>query len=102
MVKGCLAWQESGLKPPPEVLEATEQYKSESDIIGDWLELKTITGKKYEATAKQLYEDYCKFKDVNGDKPVSKNTFCRKLTEKGFMKLNRGGKIYYKGIGLKE
>ena len=102
LVKGCLEWQQSGLKPPAEIEEATEEYRSESDIIGDWLNECTVSGREYETKAKELYEDYCKFKDIAGEKPVTQTTFGRRLRERGIDKLNKGGRIYYKGIALKK
>ena len=38
LIEGCLKWQRDGLREPPEVLEAVEQYRRESDPLADWLE----------------------------------------------------------------
>jgi putative DNA primase/helicase len=37
-VRGCLEWQEQGLEPPGEVVEATASYRAEQDLIGSFLE----------------------------------------------------------------
>jgi putative DNA primase/helicase len=38
MVSGVLEWQRIGLQPPATVLEATEDYFSDQDIIGQWMD----------------------------------------------------------------
>ena len=35
---GCLDWQKSGLQPPSEVQRATEAYRDETDIIGQFIQ----------------------------------------------------------------
>ena len=37
-LRGCREWQESGLNPPREILEATNIYQSEEDDIGQFIE----------------------------------------------------------------
>jgi putative DNA primase/helicase len=36
-VAGCLAWQRDGLQPPAAVLAATDEYRGDSDPLGDFL-----------------------------------------------------------------
>jgi putative DNA primase/helicase len=35
---GCMQWQAMGLAPPASVLAATDDYFSEQDVVGQWLE----------------------------------------------------------------
>ncbi|AZQ66957.1 hypothetical protein EF888_07295 [Silicimonas algicola] len=37
MIDGCLDWQANGLKRPQSVLDATAEYFSEQDFVGQWL-----------------------------------------------------------------
>lgn len=37
LVEGCRQWKEKGLAPPPGVREATQEYRSEEDIVGRFL-----------------------------------------------------------------
>lgn len=102
LIDGCIAWQEKGLSPPEEVKQATEQYKSESDVIGEWLEQFTIYGREYETSAKDLYQSYTRFAEESGDRPVTQKTFGRKLQEKGFVKIRRRNGIFWRGIGIND
>lgn len=35
--RGCLLWRREGLKPPPEVMAASQAYRDEMDLIGTFL-----------------------------------------------------------------
>ena len=37
-LEGCLEWQRMGLKPPPAVMAATEDYFEAEDAIGRWID----------------------------------------------------------------
>jgi putative DNA primase/helicase len=37
-IEGCLEWQQIGLAPPRCITEASEEYLSEQDLIGQWLD----------------------------------------------------------------
>ena len=101
LIEGCLMWQKVGLLKPPEVIAATEQYKSESDIIGDWLTERAEISIGFEEISKQLYEDYSNFCEQLGDKPISNIVFGKRLAEKGFNSKRTGRKRYWRGLKLK-
>ncbi|MFC1835038.1 phage/plasmid primase, P4 family [Thermodesulfobacteriota bacterium] len=109
MVRGCLAWQKTGLEPPKVVRRATQEYRSEMDLLeGFFDELKedfTIEwGENKRIETKVLYRkflDYCEALRVK--KPMTRNMFTRKLGERGYKKLRSRIKgkrrICYTGIG---
>lgn len=37
MVRGCLLWQKEGMNPPPEIVQATANFRAESDPFGRFL-----------------------------------------------------------------
>lgn len=37
IVEGCLEWQRIGLSPPPVIVAATDQYRKDMDLLGDFL-----------------------------------------------------------------
>ena len=99
-VKGCLDWLKQGLNPPDVVLEATREYRSEMDVLGTYLEENTIKSAGSCISCKELYEDYRKWCEENGNSPYSKNKFGRRLYERHITKGNtpRGEKAY---VGIK-
>lgn len=98
-VQGCLEWQRHGLNPPPEVLAATEEYKSEMDLIGKWVEECCVTTSNATAKASTLYGSYKHWVEDNGGFPLSSTKFGLKLGDKGFLK-EKSGTVVYRGIGL--
>ena len=104
LVRGCLAWQKEGLKPPEKVLAATAAYKDEMDLLknffADCCEFRTegvvTKGRLFDA-----YESWC---EQNAGKPLSKITFGNKLRDRPGIKeaIGIGDKAErgWKGIAL--
>lgn len=102
-VEGCIEWQRDGLQPPAAVMAATQEYRSESDLIGAFLAECTTQDPRARARANQLYKTYTTWAEQNGETPVTSNRFGRSLGERGYQKETIGGGfISYRGIGLLE
>ena len=101
-VNGCLEWQKNGLGVPEEVSEATKEYKNEMDIISDFINECCIEGEGYHVLSRDLYNTYKEWCDENGDYPVKKNSFSRRLGEKGFVssRMGQGGARGWRGVKL--
>jgi len=98
-VKGCLEWQERGLEPVEKVKSATEEYRNESDVIERFLEECTIRKAGVEVKASELYDEFKRWAEENGEPIMTKQMFGRRMSEKGFQKEKKGC-IVYKEIGL--
>lgn len=103
-VRGCMAWQRDGLKPPASVKAATEDYRASQDILGNFLAECCITSDLATAQAGDLYAVYKTWATENGLESMSSVVFSRRLTEKGFRKSRQGGsgRQIYSGLGLLE
>jgi putative DNA primase/helicase len=100
-VAGCLAWQRDGLRPPPEVLDATDDYRAEQDLLGEWIEECCLTGTGCEARSGDLFRSYKKWCEDRGEKGMSRTKFSSRLTERGFTKDRQtSGHVCYCGIGV--
>lgn len=66
MVRGCVKWINSGLTAPEEVKSATEDYRTEMDLVGKFMEESTekAVGKFVYRTA--LYQSFLTWMKVNG------------------------------------
>jgi putative DNA primase/helicase len=100
-VRGCLEWWENGLNPPQEVIQATDEYRDEMDVLSGFIDECCIINTIVKATAKDLYEAYEAWCEDNGESPIKKRTFGSKLKEKGFAPAKSGGKRMWRGVGLK-
>lgn len=101
LIEGCLLWQKEGLITPDIVKSATDSYRSEMDVLRDFLDEKCIIDPYSKIPKKVLYEAYVSYCTDNGDEPVSKNAFARRLKEKGITEVRTGSQRLWKGIDLK-
>ena len=85
-VRGCLAWQDRGLDAPAAVLAATNSYRSDSDLIGQFIAELCEVRPDAEIGAGALYEAYRKWSDSVGEKPMTNTAFGRNITDRGFHK----------------
>lgn len=58
LVRGCLAWQREGLKPPDTVMVATEQYRQDEDLMGHFINECCLISAAASVRAGQLYKAY--------------------------------------------
>ena len=58
IVKGCLNWQRSGLQYPAAVQEATQEYRQDSDPLGDFLSGRCILLSNLSCSAGALFTEY--------------------------------------------
>nr|MDQ2694643.1 phage/plasmid primase, P4 family [Pseudomonadota bacterium] len=99
-VEGCRLWLAEGMEPPEEVENATTGYREEMDVLAGFLADHCFIGEKATASAKDLYETYCKWCETNGEVPETQRSFGMSLTERGFERYRNNG-MNWKGIGLK-
>ena len=100
-LEGCLLWQKDALNPPQEVQEATNDYRTEQDIIGPFLEDRCILDNDKESTAKALYAAYRLWCEGSGEKPMTQRRFGNRLSDHGLTSERRsGGERWWVGVGL--
>ena len=101
-VRGCQMWLKDGLQPPPSVMKATDDYRTDQDVIGLFLGRRCEQGDGFSVKSKSLYEDYLKHCEENGMKyPLSSNSFGRKLTDRGFRMEESHGVSWRRGLRLR-
>jgi putative DNA primase/helicase len=101
-LEGCRSWQQEGLSTPAEVLQATEAYRDEMDILKDFLESCCIEKAEAEAKVSDLYAAYVAWCEANGERPLTQRAFGMKLSERGLGQRRTKVARYWVGIGLVE
>jgi len=100
---GCLEWQRIDLQPPDEVRYATEEYREDMDILGQFLTERCAAFDSARVLQKPLFDSYREWCDEKGYKAkYAENTFVQELKGRGFEhghepKTRRG---MWKGLGL--
>jgi putative DNA primase/helicase len=100
-LEGCLAWQKGKLQPPEEVLAATREYRSDMDIIAQFIEDACIIDAQATETSKKLYEGYRAWSEGNGYQPVSQVIFGRRLKARGFKEHRTAKARMWTGLRLR-
>ena len=98
-IKGCLEWQKRGLEPPNKVRKATEAYREESDMVGRFLEERTVQAPGEKVAASELYAAFQRWCVENSEQPITGTMFGKRMTEKGFEKVTKPY-THYLGIKL--
>ena len=101
MLDGLRLWFEGGLQIPEAVRAATAAYKTESDPLGQFLEMATQRKPGAHVQAKQLYSAYAHWCRENAVEPLSMTAVGLKLGDRGFQK-ERMGVVFYKDLELLE
>jgi putative DNA primase/helicase len=99
LVRGCLAWQEQGLKPPEIVEAATRDYQASEDILEAFISECCVLHDNAKTGAQALYDEYNKWSQNNNLKAMTGRTFGDKMTERFSKKKERTGATY-SGIGI--
>jgi len=97
-VRGTRLWQDKGLDPPASVLAATQAYRAESDLIGQFLDERCELDNKAIITVKALYGAFKTWAENAGEKPMKATPFGLTMTERG---LGKHGKHHRKGVKIR-
>lgn len=102
LVRGCILYQREGLKPPKAILEATEQYRRDEDLLADYIDecCHREPGAKEKGSA--LYKRFVEWYHANiGDNEKSGTWFGKQLAQK-YDKKKIEGCVVYQGIMLRD
>lgn len=101
-VEGSLQWRREGLQAPEEVRQATAGYRSEMDVLGDFIADRCYRGARLEVAKDDLYKAYQVWCDEAGERFETKRKFGMLIAERGIedgRNPERTRRIW-KGIGL--
>jgi putative DNA primase/helicase len=101
MVSGCREWLEKGLDEPEEVKAATKAYRSEMDILEDFIAVRCFIADGERTAHKELYSAYEDWCDESGETPIRTRTFAKKLQGRGFVFTKPKNLKTWHDIGLK-
>lgn len=101
MAEGAYMWMREGLELPEKLKDAGQTYRTEMDVVEQFIQEKCKRAEGVRETGKALYEEYKKWADENNEYKMDKNKFGKKLKEKfESKKMNNG--VNYLGVELVE
>lgn len=85
LVQGCMAWQRDGLKEPEEVRVATDEYRGDSDLFGQFISEQFKLGEGLKESNRRINTAYERWCARNRIKANSSIWVGRQLAERGFI-----------------
>jgi len=101
LLEGTARWRKEGLIAPAAILNATDEYRGEMDVIGNFLKERCIQGKEVSIRIRELYKAYADWCDDNKEHAVNERFFSMRLKEMGFEQNRTAEARYWVGIRLK-
>ena len=87
-LEGLRMYLASGLQVPANIQAATDCYRDEQDILGEWLQHHCSIASDKKVSKQSLYSAYRAYCADNGLWPLSKTKLTRRLNERGFHPLS--------------
>ena len=76
---GLAEYQRSGLNVPEQLKAATQAYRQEQDLIGEWVEVHCTSGPSLSCKSQDAYRAFRRWCTDSGHAAPSKTTFTRRL-----------------------
>jgi putative DNA primase/helicase len=100
IVAGAKLYLTDGLKLSRAIRAEVAAYRSESDVLGEFLSDKTQSEGALKVLQGKLYSCYRIWCDSSGLRPITKKSFTQRLYERGFSEGKSGSNRYYLGLDL--
>jgi putative DNA primase/helicase len=100
LVKGAGIYLKTGLRNSPAMSRELAQYRSDSDLLGEFLTERTLSGPTAEVKRSELYDKYKFWCERSGLKPVSKRALSEQLSERGFGQRKSGSDRFFTGLDI--
>lgn len=97
-VEGCLLWQREGLKSPQVVDEALRQYKSEQDVLSEFIESKCVSSPGSKIRKSELHRHYQAYCAASGADFSTMNKLRKELIQRGFTERNYNDGSYWMDV----
>ena len=101
-IHGCLLWQKEGLAEPSCVLRATSEYRRDQDVLADFISDRCKLTPTVSVSKKALYDEYLKWCNEEGTKPVGQKTFGTRLKDRGILDRKSGSIRLWQGITISQ
>jgi putative DNA primase/helicase len=100
VLEGVIRWKKEGLKTPPTVTSATDEYRSDMDVIGNFVKDCCIQKSGIMTKVRDLYKAYQQWCVDNNEHTVSERFLSLRLQEIGFERSRNSETRFWKNIGI--
>jgi putative DNA primase/helicase len=100
MIEGARLYLQGGLKLSKNINQEQAKYRKESDLLGEFLEVKTIQDTEDRVEQRRLFSSWEAWCRNNGLYSGSKKAFTQRLNERGYASIKSNSDYYYAGLCL--
>jgi putative DNA primase/helicase len=100
LLEGTARWKREGLIAPKDIQNATDEYRGEMDVIGNFIKERCVNDSDITIRIRELYKAYADWCDENKEHAVSERFFTMRLKEMGFTQGRTAEMRFWVGIGL--
>jgi putative DNA primase/helicase len=100
LLEGIERWKRERLKAPRVILNATDEYRGEMDVIGNFLKECCVQKKEATIRIRELYKAYSDWCDENNEHAVSERFLSMRLKEIGFVQGRTAEARHWVGLAL--
>lgn len=97
-LEGYREWQKRGIQKPGAVILATEEYRQDSDILGEFLDHHCDIGSQCRSSAGEIYAAYKEYCAGSGEQLSTQKWLGGRLKERGFHSVKSHGVTIYHGL----
>ncbi|MDR2094472.1 MAG: DUF5906 domain-containing protein [Treponema sp.] len=100
LLEGTMRWRREGLRTPAVILSATDEYRGEMDVIGNFLKERCVQKPEVSIRIRELFKAYQEWCDENNEHACSERFFSLRLKEMGYERTRTADARYWCGLGL--
>jgi putative DNA primase/helicase len=101
LLEGERRWREKGLDTPQSVSSATEEYRSEMDVLGYFIKECCVQNPDASVRARELFRAYQEWCEENNERACSERFLSLRLKELGLQRFRSAEARFWRGIMLK-
>ena len=101
LLEGMRRWQKEKLQVPKSILNATEDYRGEMDVISNFVKEYCILDARFSIRVRELFKAYQNWCNQNNEHACSERFLSLRLQEMGFQRIRRSEAKFWVGVGLR-
>jgi putative DNA primase/helicase len=101
LLEGTVRWRKEGLITPAVILHATDEYRGEMDVIGNFIKECCTQTAGVNIRVRELFKAYQDWCDDNNEHACSERFFSLRLKEMGFAQSRTADARFWAGVMLR-
>ena len=100
LIEGALRWKSEGLKVPAVITYATDEYRGEMDVIGNFIKERCVHKPGALIQAKELFQVYQEWCDENNEMATSMRMFGLRMKELGMVQKRTSEARFWQDLAI--